>query len=625
MATATRKILNTGSNKYQSAVRQMQRSIYTDNIYVSLHANTITTDVKNDLENLNEAWMTSCFMQKVIRDNYRLCFPRTNWSKSSVYDKYNPQKDPQTQNSFIFDSSIGNGVLFLCVGNNKFNRSDISTASTVKPSAGYSSVANLPTEVIEQDDGYSWIALGQSDLRFTDSNWITLEIRDGLSFFGGDQGSFVDDGVTLADFKTAISSPYNPGDTGAAGFYPLNNTYNQTNASEIDSGDALYTVANMERFDAFTFQQALKLQGSDTQIQFSTTGTAGSTLSLPASIIPTSLYEQINNSPFTTSSSVGWYNDKINGWASKEGSVEMITLDTTGITSSAFVVTGVAAPSIAVKGNGTSPTAEFILSRINENTWDIRGVKISKDIATNSRLVGKNNTHVEFVVSNTAHNEEFEDGLRAFITPYGGLLLEENLYGPIIPVNSFMMNVTINESNITNTLKEATVPSPTTFDSYSLFVNPLGYTKGNATYKRELGQDLPPNKTEYLDNLVSSTFDPVSGGPTIVAGNRIYKALPTISGSSARGELIGVVQSVEATQLTDADITFSTTQTDYFGMGVGVFIGTGAGVKAYTQTATSKIQDTVPLSGTLTHIGNSSLDISGGSEKRITIKYITRV
>ena len=122
MTTATRKILNTGTNKYESAFRQMQRAIYSDNVYISLNARTLTTTAKNDLENLNEFWMTSCFLHRVVRDNYRLCFPRRDWQKSTIYDRYNPQEPPQTQNAYVFDPTIGDGVLFLCVGNNEFNR-----------------------------------------------------------------------------------------------------------------------------------------------------------------------------------------------------------------------------------------------------------------------------------------------------------------------------------------------------------------------------------------------------------------------------------------------------------------------------------------------------------------------
>ena len=345
MVSAVRKILNTGTNKYMSAFRQMQRAIYSDNVYVSLNANTITTDVRNDLENLNAFWMTSCFMQRVVRDDYRLCFRRRDWQKSNIYDRYDPCKDPQEQNCYVFDSTIGGGVLFLCVGNNQYNRTDLKTASVYKPSTGYTRVNDLPSEVIELDDGYSWIALGQSDTRFTDSNWISLEIRDGISFFGSDEGAYVDDGVTLSDFKTAICAPHNAGTSGAAGFYPVANSYDQTTAAEIPAGNILHSIPNIKRFDAYTMQQSLKISGVDTQINFvagTTTGTGG----LPSSRAMISLYEQIQNSPFTNSSPVGWYNEQINSWENKEGSVEMIWLDTTDLSLSDFTVTGASKPTI---------------------------------------------------------------------------------------------------------------------------------------------------------------------------------------------------------------------------------------------------------------------------------------
>ena len=51
---ATRKILNTGTNKYQNALREMLRSIYSDNIYISLNANTLSSNVNNSLQILDD-------------------------------------------------------------------------------------------------------------------------------------------------------------------------------------------------------------------------------------------------------------------------------------------------------------------------------------------------------------------------------------------------------------------------------------------------------------------------------------------------------------------------------------------------------------------------------------------
>jgi len=628
--TARRKILNTGTNKYQSAVRQMQRAIYSDNVYVSLNGNTITTDVRNDLENLNSFWMTSCFMQRVVRDNYRLCFRRRNWQKTNIYDRYDSQQEPQEQNCFAFDTTIGNGVLFLCVGNNEYNRSDIRTGSVYKPSTGYTNVNDLPSKVIELDDGYSWIALGQSDTRFTDSNWISLEIRDGISFFGNDQGTYVNDGVSLADFKTAICSPFNAGESGAAGFYPALNAYDQTSASEVASGDILYSIGNIERYDVFTMQQALKISGVNSQIRFVTGSTTGATASLPSSTTITSLYEQIANSPFTTSSPVGWYNEHVNGWGKKEGSVEMIYLDMTDITADDLVVVSSSKPLISVKGNGTSPSAEFILSKLKEGIWEIRGVKISSNLATGEREVGSGNTHVEFVVTNTDNNSLFEDALRALITPYGGLLKEENLYGPIIPINAFMISVTINESDIVNVLASdaANLPAPSTFDSYALIVDAK-----NESNSRELGLDLPPNKIEFIDQMFAAELTPVSGGVDFSTGAKIYEALPSTDTKIPRGELIGIVQTVEnPTPISGAAyVSWSTALPNKFGDTATFYIGSGSTFKLWTQTTTTKSLDAEPLSGTLIHIGESNFDINRsfttdtGSEKRISIKYITRV
>jgi hypothetical protein len=628
MTTATRKILNTGTNKYQSAFRQMQRAIYSDNTYISLNANTLTTDVKNDLENLNEFWMTSCYFHRVVRDNYRLCFPRIDWQKSTIYDRYDSQETPQTQNAYVFDPTIGDGVLFLCVGNNEFNRTDIRTASVIRPSAGYTNVADLPTTVIQQADGYSWIAVAQSDNRFTDSNWISLEVRDGISFFGGDQQTYIDDGVTLGPFKTAVCNPHDPGKTGAAGFYPVLNSYDQTTESEVDSGSILYSVGNIERFDAFRMQQALKISGVDTKVEFVGGSTTGSTGELPNTTSVISIGEQISNSPFTDSSPLGWYNKKVQGWKSKAGSVEMVYLNTAGLSASALIVDGITAPTVAAKGNGDSPTIEFITRKINESKTEIKGVKISTDLATGNRLVGKNNTRIEFQVSDTGNDDAIENALRAFITPYNGLLTEENLYGPVVPINSFMMSTQIPESDVTGELDfgGGNITGPTSFDSYGLVVNAMGYAKSNYTYERELGLDLPPNKTEAVGNLIYADITPSSGAANLVSGMLIYETVPKVGGTSPRGELIGIIQAVESPYLVGAQYAaISTAKASKFTNGATFYVGSGSSFKLFTQTAKATKVTVAPLTGTLMHIGKSNFDISGGTNKRITVKYITRV
>ena len=628
MVTAVRKILNTGTNKFENATNQMSELIYSGNQYVSLNSNTFTDVPQNDLESLNEFWLSACYFQRIVRDNYRLCFPRKDWQKSTIYDRYDSSKGPETQQCFIFDPTIGDGVLFLCVGNNSSNRTDIKTGSVYKPSTGYSSVASLPAGVIEQADGYSWIALAQSDNRFTDSNWISLEVRDRLSFFGDDEGRFVDDGVGLADFKTAVSSPYSPTGTGAAVFYGADNLYNQTSATEITAGFPLYQFDDIKRYDVFSLQQSLRAAGLNTQTRF---GGTGSTLgTLPATISPVSIEAQIDGSPFTDSSPLGWYNNKVKQWAEKPGSVEMVYIDTVagGLKESDFTVSGVTAPSISVKGNGTSPTVEFELKKLKEAMWFIKGVKISRDLATNERLVGKNNTKVEFVVSNTNNNYGFENALKSFITPYDGLVKEKNLYGPIVPVNAFMTSVTMKESDIETTLQHPTFSgsTPTSFDSYALISEPTNFSNN-----RELGLDLPPNTPDLKTNLIYATLVHASGKKPN-AGKKLYAAAAVSSvkignPTKLRGKVIGVIQSANEISSTTSDILFTTTDRSAFSTGLTIFVEEADGSGTFSAVSTTKGNpDITALSGTITHIGNSAFQLSGTTaDKRLSIKYITRV
>jgi len=628
MVTAIRKILNTGTNKFENAVNQMEELIYSSNQYISLNSNTFTDIPQNDLKSLNDFWLSACFFQRITRDDYRLCFPRKDWQKSTVYARYDSFSGPETQNCFIFDHTIGDGVLFLCVGNNSSNRTDVATASVYKPSTGYTSVADLPTAVIEQEDGYSWIALAQSDNRFTDSNWITLEVRDRINFFAADQGNFVDDGLTLDPFKTSVCDPFQPLGTGAAKFYGVENYFNQTTPSEITAGSVLYEFGDIKRYDVFKLQQALRMSGINTQIRF---GGTGSTLGdLPSTIAPTTLSAQIQGSPFSDSSPLGWYNEKANNWSNKAGSVEMVYIDTKagGLEDSDFTVAGVTAPNITAFGNGTAPTVEFDLTKIKEDVWYIRGVKIGKNLATNERLVGKNNTEVEYKVSDTNNNYGFENSLKSLITPYNGLLTEQNLYGPVIPVNAFMTSVTMKESDIQSTLRPGpyTGATPTSFDSYAIISEPT-----NKTNNRELGLDLPPNTQDLKSNLVYALLT-FSSGKRPSVGSKIYASAPNISTkggetSLLRGELIGLIQTVDIANTipgpTTADVLFTTTNKP--ASGSTIFIEESSG--SFSAIVTAKGDpDITALSGTITHIGNSNFTLSGTTaDKRVSIKYITRV
>ena len=59
MVTAIRKILNTGTNKFENAVNQMEELIYSSNQYISLNSNTFTDVPQNDLQSLNDFWLSA--------------------------------------------------------------------------------------------------------------------------------------------------------------------------------------------------------------------------------------------------------------------------------------------------------------------------------------------------------------------------------------------------------------------------------------------------------------------------------------------------------------------------------------------------------------------------------------
>jgi len=199
------------------------------------------------------------------------------------------------------------------------------------------------------------------------------------------------------------------------------------------------------------------------------------------------------------------------------------------------------------------------------------------------------------------------------------------LYGPIIPVNTFMTSVSIKESDIENTLQVGTYSgdTPTSFDSYALISEPT-----NNSNNRELGIDLPPNRKDLKSNLVYAllTFSGVRPGP----GDKIYATSPTVSLKTGettliRGKLIGIIQARKLISSTKVDVLFATTNRELFTTGAKVFAVNGTTSIECTVTAKGN-PDIKTSSGTITHIGNSAFQLSGTTaDKRLSIKYITRV
>ncbi|MAL45483.1 hypothetical protein [Hyphomonas sp.] len=241
-------------------------------------------------------------------------------------------------------------------------------------------------------------------------------------------------------------------------------------------------------------------------------------------------------------------------------------------------------------------------------------------------MVGKDNTKIDFSVSNTNNNYGFANALKGFITPYNGLLTEQNLYGPIIPVSTFMTNIIMKESDISTTLRRGAFAgaTPTSFDSYALISEPT-----NNSNNRELGLDLPPNTEDLKSNLVYALLTFASGKRPAV-GSKIFKTSPVFdikTGETTliRGDFIGIIQAENLLSATQADILFSTTNRGAFTTGADVFIEDGASFFESAVTAKGS-PDIKALSGTITHIGNANFDLSGNTaEKRLSVKYITRV
>ena len=138
--------------------------------------------------------------------------------------------------------------------------------------------------------------------------------------------------------------------------------------------------------------------------------------------------------------------------------------------------------------------------------------------------------------------------------------------------------------------------------------------------------DLPPNKTEFLDQTLVADFS-FTGTVSVQPGQLIYVGNPTVGTGKSRGELLGIVQSVESPTpvASPVQIQFTTVKPELFNIGADFYIGSGTSFKTYNQDTETKNTDVGVLTGSVVHMGQSSFNLSSAENKRIGIKYITRV
>jgi len=617
-STGRANTLDTSGDKFNRVLDAIESVVFKKETFLSLNNNNPVTEKNQSIKSSNEILDSSVFMKRLPRNDDRGngvvgCFGKKKWQKGTQYNAFNGEIDPSNQNCIAFDNELK--VTFLCLSNNKNNLKNTPVVSNVRPGSLFSTLKNLRehgANPIKTSDGYTWLALlPEKNPLIEDSSWSTMIIRS-IDFPQNSTGKFIDD--SLSDFASAVSTPDTATTIGTVGFYAKQDTFDPTDGTTVSAGSLLLSASRVKRFDVYQLWKGLtRGLGIETETRF-ISGESTTESELPSSISLTSLHDEIE-SAIDVNSPLGWYNHMVNLWSRKLGSLLSVTLDTSGLSSEFLRVTQI--PTISTVGNkGTNPSCEFIYRQINEQQYEIQGVKIATDIATGNLNIGSGNTNVKFTVNTGDTSKDFtlENRLSAVLTPTDASLLDETiLYNRLINIAGYMIAYKVPSSELKSTLAVANSTTPLKFDSYAILEN----LKDN-TNKFKLGSNKAPNENAAFSNLFDVKVRRSSGGNVPTSGMAVWKADKGTASSIVKTPPLGYIQSAKTVVGVNPDffITFSSKtgeiNTDFIFRG-DVFIGDSSGASLYTLLSTTKklTDASSGSSANVLHVGTSKIDFAG--------------
>lgn len=189
------------------------KDIGTKNQLFLLFGNTPSTVSSNTDESRIDVWRNSEITYRVAKKDSIAVVPNITWSSGNVYSKWTSKSATRGQ---YYAWNKNNGIVYLCLSNNEFNRDDLTlkNASTQIPSHSAGSV--------KYSDGYTWLALYKITadlLRFVTNNWIpvisfddfrtndTSKYSQAQKFCSNSQSSVVNCGVYFKKPKQIETSP----------------------------------------------------------------------------------------------------------------------------------------------------------------------------------------------------------------------------------------------------------------------------------------------------------------------------------------------------------------------------------------------------------------------------------
>ena len=119
-------------------------------------------------EAAKELWRSVIFTKRVSRDDVVGVIPNIPWVSGNVY---NPWSSTKNNSGAYYAWNRENGNVYVCLGNNEFNRDDLSgtISSTFAPTHSYG--------IKTYGDGYTWLPIYRITgdyLRFVKTEWIPV-------------------------------------------------------------------------------------------------------------------------------------------------------------------------------------------------------------------------------------------------------------------------------------------------------------------------------------------------------------------------------------------------------------------------------------------------------------------
>lgn len=157
-----------------------------------LHLFVGTTDssiVNNTEEAAKELWRNMVFSKRMSKEDVVAVIPNITWNYGNVYVAWSANKN---NTGAFYAWNKENGNVYLCLGNNEFNRDDLSgtITSTYAPTHA--------TGIQKYADGYTWLPIYRITgdyLRFVKTEWIPV-----ISFEDYEQVSFSIEFLQADDF-----------------------------------------------------------------------------------------------------------------------------------------------------------------------------------------------------------------------------------------------------------------------------------------------------------------------------------------------------------------------------------------------------------------------------------------